>query len=68
MHHSFTKKMNTKKGVILSSLTTESETNLHSCSLFKANESHLNIQITTFILPETSPPAAFMQAHLPKSN
>lgn len=40
MHHSFTKKMNTKK-VILSSLTTESEANLHSCSLFKAKESHL---------------------------
>lgn len=46
MHHSFTKKMNTKKKkkkkrVILSSLTTESEANLHSCSLFKAKESHL---------------------------
>lgn len=40
MHHSFTKKTNTKK-VILSSLTTESEVNLHSCSLFKAKESHL---------------------------
>lgn len=41
MHHSFTKKMNTKK-VILSSLTTESEANfLHSCSLLKAKESHL---------------------------
>lgn len=47
MHHSFTKKMNTKKGVILSSLT-ESEANLHSCSLFKAKESdlrHLNNHI-----------------------